>query len=33
MFFGNLRMRCEQHGKNQCKKKEHHQHSSVFKVV
>ena len=26
-------LNCEQHGKNQYKKKEHNQHSSVFKVL
>ena len=41
MFFGNWRIRfsflcwlnCEQYGKNQYNKKEHNQHSSVFKVL
>ena len=41
MFFGNSRIRflkiswldCEKYGKNQCKKKEHNQHSSVFKML
>ena len=41
MFFANSRVRffkiswfdCDQYGKNQYKKKEHNQHSSVFKVL
>ena len=41
MFFGNSRIRffiiswldCEQHGKNQYRKKEHNQHGSVFKAL
>ena len=26
-------LNCEQHGKNQCQKKEHNEHGSVLKVV
>ena len=32
-FFSISWFDCEQYGKNQCKKKEHNQHSLVFNVL